>query len=85
MLKLEKYIIEAVKPEGMVGTYVSPVWANGNIYMLDRSGTCAVIKEGTEFEVITLNKLDDNFDASPAIVGNDLLLRGYESLYCISE
>jgi outer membrane protein assembly factor BamB len=80
-----KIYYDAVKPEGMVGAYASPVSANGNIYMLDRSGTCAVIKEGTEFEVIALNKLDDNFDASPAIVGNDLLLRGHKSLYCISK
>jgi len=44
-----------------------------------------VIKEGPEFEVIAQNKLDDNFDASPVIVGNELLLRGIKSLYCISE
>lgn len=76
---------EALKPEGMGAAYASPVEANGNIYIIDRRGTCSVIKEGTEFEVIAQNKLDDNFDASPAIVGNDLLLRGYKSLYCISE
>ncbi|MFC2086342.1 PQQ-binding-like beta-propeller repeat protein [Bacteroidota bacterium] len=76
---------EALKPEGLGGAYASPVSANGNIYILDRKGNSAVIKEGPEFEVIATNKLDDNFDASPAIVGNDLLLRGFKSLYCISE
>ncbi len=75
----------AVKPEGMSGVYASPVWANGNIYIIDRQGTCSVIKDGPEFKVIAQNKLDDNFDASPAIVGNDLILRGYKSLYCISK
>lgn len=83
--KTGKIYYDAVKPEGMVDAFASPVLANGKIYMMDRRGTCAIFKEGTEFEVIAQNKLDDNFDASPAIVGNDLLLRGHESLYCISK
>lgn len=69
----------------MTSAYASPVWANGNIYFIDRRGLCSVINEGSEFKVIAQNKLDDNFDASPAIVGNELLLRGFKSLYCISE
>jgi outer membrane protein assembly factor BamB len=76
---------DALKPEGMSGVYASPVWANGNIYIIDRKVTCSVIKDGSEFKVIAMNKLDDNFDASPAIAGNELLLRGYKSLYCISK
>ncbi|NOU17513.1 MAG: PQQ-binding-like beta-propeller repeat protein [Bacteroidales bacterium] len=75
----------ALKLEGLAGVYASPVWANGNIYIIDRRGTCSVIKDGAEFKVIAKNKLDDNFDASPAIVGNELLLRGFKSLYCISK
>jgi len=29
--------------------------------------------------------LDDRFDASPAIVDNELVLRGLKYLYCIAE
>jgi hypothetical protein len=29
--------------------------------------------------------LDDGFDVSPAVAGNDLLLRGHKWLYCIGE
>jgi outer membrane protein assembly factor BamB len=73
------------KAEGMGSAYASPVWANGNIYVMDRKGNCAVIIEETEFKVKAVNKLNDKFDASPAVAGNDLILRGFESLYCISE
>ncbi len=76
---------EALKLEGMTSVFTSPVWANGNIYIIDDKGACSVIKEGSEFKVIALNKLNDKFEASPAIVGNELLLRGFKSLYCISE
>jgi hypothetical protein len=55
------------------------------VYSINRKGTCTVIKEGAEFKVIAHNKLDDNFDASPAIVGRELILRGYKNLYCIAE
>ena len=31
------------------------------------------------------NKLDEKFDASPAVVGKELFLRGHEYLYCVAE
>ncbi|MFC2151820.1 PQQ-binding-like beta-propeller repeat protein [Bacteroidota bacterium] len=83
--KTGKIFYETQKPKGMGGAYASPVSANGNIYILDRKGNSSVIKEGTNFKVIATNKLDDNFDSSPVVVGKDLFLRGYKSLYCISE
>ena len=55
------------------------------IYIIDGKGTCSVIIEGTALDVIAQNKLDDKFHASPAIVGNELFLRGSKNLYCISE
>jgi outer membrane protein assembly factor BamB len=44
-----------------------------------------VLKKSEKLELIATNKLTDKFDASPVAVGNDLLLRGHEYLYCISE
>jgi len=83
--KTGKIYYDAIRPKGMSNVYASPVYANGNVYIIDRKGICSVIKEGPEFEILAQNKLDDNFDASPAIVGNEILLRGIKSLYCISE
>ena len=37
------------------------------------------------FEVLATNTLDDGFDASPALVDDDLYLRGNRYLYCIAE
>ena len=36
------------------------------------------------YEVLASNTLDDGFDASPAIVGDEIYLRGYRSLYAIA-
>ena len=37
------------------------------------------------FEIVAENKLSDGFDASPALAGREIYLRGYKNLYCIAE
>ncbi len=64
--------------------YSSPSGVNDRIYIAANK-VVMVIKEGKEYEVLASNQLDDNFHASPVIVGNDLILRGFASLYCFSQ
>lgn len=64
--------------------FASPVGAAGRVYIAGRDGTTTVIKHGPSFEVLANNTLDDGFDASPALVGRELYLRGYRSLYAIA-
>jgi outer membrane protein assembly factor BamB len=71
--------------EGLKGAYASPVAADGRVYLVGRNGTTVVIKAGSAFEVLATNVLDDPIDASPALVGNELFLRGKEHLYCIAR
>ena len=53
------------------------------VYFTGREGTTLVIKTGPTFEVLATNTLDDGFDASPALVDNQIFMRGYRYLYCI--
>jgi len=76
---------EASRLEGVFGMYASPVGAGGRVYLAGRDGKVAVIKNGPALEVLAVNALDDKFDASPAVVGNELYLRGHKSLYCLAE
>ena len=71
--------------DAMRGVYASPVAADGRVYLVDREGTVVVIKDADKFEVLATNKLNDRFDASPALAGNTLILRGQKNLYCIGE
>jgi outer membrane protein assembly factor BamB len=71
--------------EGLRSIYASPVAANGHVYVVGREGTVMVLKDAAKFEVVATNKLNDKLDASPAIVGQELFLRGHEFLYCISK
>ena len=65
--------------------YSSPVGAAGRVYITARNGVTKVIKLGAEYEEVATNQLDDGFDASMAIVGDEIYLRGRENLYCIAE
>jgi outer membrane protein assembly factor BamB len=70
--------------EGISGTYASPVGVGGRVYLVGRNGTSVVIRHGDRFEVLAKNVLADRFEASPAVVGDELYLRGNRYLYCIA-
>jgi outer membrane protein assembly factor BamB len=70
---------------GVPNVFSSPVGADGRVYFPGREGTTLVIEHGGAFEVLAENTLDDGFDASPALVGDELYLRGYRYLYAIAE
>jgi outer membrane protein assembly factor BamB len=67
------------------GVYASPVAAKDRVYVLGRNGVCVVIRHGPRLEILATSRLDDNFSASPVIVGKDLYLRGHKYLYCIAS
>lgn len=69
----------------LAGMYASPVAADGKIYFVGREGTTVVLKHGDAFKVLATNKLDDGFDASPALAGDEIFLRGRKHLYCIAQ
>ncbi len=71
--------------EGMGEIYASPVGAAGRVYFIGRNGKTQVIKLSEKFELLATNNLDDKFDCSPAIVGDELFLKGKEYLYCITD
>jgi outer membrane protein assembly factor BamB len=71
--------------EDVPNVFASPVSARGRIYLPGREGTTLVIKSGPTFEVLAKNTLDDGFDASPALVDNEIYMRGYKYLYAIAQ
>lgn len=81
-----KVLMDRERLPGLVELYASPVGVKDRIYVVGRSGTTNVIKAGVDtIEVMARNRLDDEIDASPVVVGDQLLLRGHQYLYCISR
>jgi outer membrane protein assembly factor BamB len=71
---------------GDVGdVYASPVAAAGRIYITDREGATLVLDDGPVPRPLAVNRLNEGFSASAAIVGRCLILRGEHNLYCLAE
>jgi outer membrane protein assembly factor BamB len=71
--------------EKLTTIYASPVAAAGRIYVVDRSGTTAVLDRARDLAPLATNLLADSFSASPAIAGDELYLRGDRNLYCLAR
>lgn len=74
-----------VKVEGIKNIFTSPVGVHKRIYIAGTNGVCAVVQTGKTYELLAQNTLDDQFFASPVILGDQLFLRGVNALYCIAK
>lgn len=82
--KTGKVVFEKERLPGLMSLYASPVAARDRIYFTGRDGTVVVIKRSDKLEVLATNRLGEGVDASPALVGKELFLRGEKHLYCIA-
>ena len=78
-------VIERTRMDGIRNVYASPVAAEGRVYFVGRDGTTLVIEQGREYKVLAVNELGEDVDASPALVGNQIFIRGKKHLYAIAE
>src|SRR5678810_1175828 len=64
--------------------FTTSPWAyNGKLFSLSEEGQTYVVSTGEEFKLLHVNALDDFTLASPALVGDRLLLRTEHKLYSI--
>jgi len=62
----------------------SPIYADGKLYFFGIEGDILTIKSGRNYEMLAHTKLGDGFMASPAVVGDQLILRSKSALYSLS-
>jgi outer membrane protein assembly factor BamB len=63
----------------------SPILASNRIYLTNTKGITHILEAGSAFKEIGQATLDDVVTASPACVGNSLIVRGKKTLYCLRE
>lgn len=76
--------------EGLRDIYASPVAADGRIYVTDRAGVTVVMTHVDDPRnqpprMLAANRIDDRVNASLALAGRQLFIRGEQALYCIEE
>jgi len=79
-----KVLYSNQKLEGINNIFSSPTGNRDKLYVAGTS-VVLVVKAGGEFSILAKNSLEDTFHASPVIIGDQLFLRGFKYLYCISE
>jgi outer membrane protein assembly factor BamB len=84
-IKSGKPVIDQERLPKVTSFYGSPAAADGRVYFTARDGTTVILKQSDKLELLAVNKLDDTIDASPAIAGRQLFLRGEKFIYCIEE
>ncbi|MEW6307305.1 MAG: PQQ-binding-like beta-propeller repeat protein [Verrucomicrobiota bacterium] len=84
---------ERVSADGPIGRggkpfYASPVLANGHYYAVSRRNGVFVVAAQPQFKLVAHNTFSSDstqFNATPAISGNQIFLRSDRYLYCVSS
>ena len=81
-----KVVYEKRMP-GAGQVYASTLLADGRLYHLNRQGRTFVLAARPEFELLATNDLRDGsvFNASPAVLGDSILLRSDKYLHCVGQ
>lgn len=74
-----------VRLQGVTNVYASPIAAGPHVFVAGRDGEIEVVRAGPRLETVALHVHEDRFDASPAVAGGRLFLRGRQHLYCFGE
>ncbi|MCZ6514962.1 MAG: PQQ-binding-like beta-propeller repeat protein [Acidobacteria bacterium] len=67
------------------GFSASPVGVDGKVFFTNDEGETFVLKAGTEFKLLRINRLNARTLASPALVDGKWYFRTEGHLYCIGE
>jgi outer membrane protein assembly factor BamB len=62
--------------------YASPVAADGKVFFVGNSGVVTILKAGPDQEILSVNELDDECFATPAIADGRVYIRTRGMLYC---
>lgn len=81
-LKTGKTVKTARIPNAMDSYYSSPVAGDGKVYVGSEGGKLSVIKPGAEWEVLTVNDLEEPIYATPALESGRIYVRTAAALYC---
>jgi outer membrane protein assembly factor BamB len=68
--------------------YASPLLAEGRLYYTGRGGHTVVLAASPKHEKLAESKLEGGrgvFNASPAVIGNKILIRSNKALYCLGQ
>ena len=79
-------VFKTGRSKDAIGAYFSsPVAADGKVYLLSNDGKVSVLKADPQWEVLAVNDLGEECQATPAIGGRSIYIRTARALYSFSQ
>src|SRR5262249_2965998 len=79
-------VIKQGRLHGAIDKYFSsPVAADDKVFLIGQGGQVSVLKAAGEWEVLSVNELDDECYATPAIADGRIYIRTRSALYCFGK
>jgi len=84
-VKTGKNVWSEELPRSRAKYYSSPIYANGKLYLTREDGATFVVSAGDKFELLATNQVPGETVATPVLVNGKILMRTFDSLYCIGK
>jgi outer membrane protein assembly factor BamB len=79
-------VLKRDRLKGAIDKYfASPVGADGKVWLVSQDGTVSVVSAKAEWEVLAVNKLDDEVFATPAFADGQVFIRTRSALYAFGS
>jgi outer membrane protein assembly factor BamB len=79
-------VLKQGRLKGAIDKYfASPVGADGKIFLVSQDGTASVVDAKAEWEIRSVNPLDDEVFATPAIADGKIYVRTRSTLYAFAS
>jgi len=79
-------VIKQGRLTGAIDKYFSsPVAADDKVYLIGEGGAVSVLKAAGDWQILTVNQLDDECFATPAIADGRIYIRTRSALYCFGK
>ena len=78
-------VLKQGRLKGAIDKYfASPVGADGKVFLVSQDGTASVVDAKAEWEILSVNPLDDEVFATPAIGDGQIYIRTTSTLYAFA-
>ncbi len=79
-------VLKQGRLKGAIDKYfASPVGADGKVFLVSQDGTASVVDAKAEWDILSVNPLDDEVFATPAIADRRIYVRTKGTLYCFGS
>jgi outer membrane protein assembly factor BamB len=79
-------VLKQGRLKGAIDKYfASPVGADGKVFLVSQDGTVSVVDAKAQWEILSVNPLDDEVFATPAIADGRIYLRTKSALYAFAK